>query len=111
MNPPNKVRIIFKSIAGLLACVFLWQQVSWATGGELTAKVYFNVSRSGFVTATKPQSTQKSESTPDVTYAYYKDGKISSKTLNVPDADGIFYYHYLAIKILIKIIAVQIMSF
>ncbi|MDP2912999.1 MAG: hypothetical protein Q8N91_03220, partial [Candidatus Omnitrophota bacterium] len=30
MTWPKKVRIIYKAIAGLMACVFLWQQISWA---------------------------------------------------------------------------------
>jgi len=35
----GKMRIIFKTIAATMACVFLWQQVSWAAGSVLSEKV------------------------------------------------------------------------
>ena len=41
------------------------------------------------------QFTPKAESAPVFTCTYYKDGRMSSKTLDAPGADGIIYYHYL----------------
>ena len=33
---PKRLRIIYKTIAGALAIVFLWQQVVWAGAGGLS---------------------------------------------------------------------------
>ena len=119
MNLPNKARFIFKSIANLLVCVFLWQQVSWAGASELLTTQNIIPQPAG-VTSNKLQSSQAAaQSTTDmgnaieqfsttnativpasttassVIYSYYPSGRMASKTLTTADSSGMVYYHYM----------------
>ncbi len=111
---PRNLRTIFKTISCLVAGIFLFQQIALA-GELLTAQnttpqptgVSSNNLQSGQSVAESAvgiknavenfsvAATAKTNDASNITYTYYRNGRLESQTLATPDSSGNIYYHYI----------------
>jgi len=115
----GSIKIFYRTIASVVACVFLWQQVSWA-GALAEDAAATTQAKTGLMTPVdligNQSSVQAAVDTKNLienystsndeprtlavepgkpVYTYYTSGCMESMTLPAPDAQGIVYYHYI----------------
>lgn len=111
---PKNLQAIFRTTSCLVAGIFLFQQIVWASEllttqntihqptGLSSNKLQSSQAAAESVIGTKNATEEFSasqyvttiEDASNFTCTYYRNGRMSSKTLSAPDENGIIYYHY-----------------